>query len=136
MVPLTADTLGGTYWLQLDTGTPHAIWLYAGPVDDLLGKMGVERDKSAPFVISSASFGEPVTIVGAPASGDLTLGSATLEHPLIFHMRDGPERLRIENWSSGGSGVIGNELFADRYLVAIDLPHGRFGLVDRSTPKE
>lgn len=269
MVPLTADTLGGTYWLQLDTGTPDAIWLYAGPVDDLLGKTGVERDTTAPFVISSGrlgawelrdtevavrgfpdrrvspgdstpkigtlglgffrrgallldfpaqrfaiiypataipswieeqaswielnhhdgkmflpltlggtpyedfffdtgssalpllttldvwqaatgrrtrdpantvltvpSFGEPVTIVGAPATGDLTLGSATLEHPLIFHVRDGPERLRIENWSSGASGVIGNELFADRYLVVIDLPHGRFGLVDRAPPRE
>jgi hypothetical protein len=31
----------------------------------------------------------------------------------------GPERLRVENWNFRASGLIGNVLFADRYLVVI-----------------
>lgn len=269
MVPFDADTLGGTYWLQLDTGADSNIWLYAGPVDDLLRRRGVERDTTRPFAISSGrlgahelrdmtvtvsgfderrvdpddplpkigtlglgffstaallidfserrfatmypasaipdwieenaswttidyrngklflplalagvnyddffydsgssifplittqaiwreatgrigeeetntvwtvpSFGERVTLVGAPISGDVTMGRATLEAPLIFHLREGPESMFIENWNYRVSGMIGNELFADRYLVIIDLPHGRFGVIDRTEDRD
>jgi hypothetical protein len=42
--------------------------------------------------------------------------------------------LRVENWNFRASGLIGNVLFADRYLVVIDLPRRRFGLVERHAP--
>ncbi len=35
------------------------------------------------------------------------------------HLAAGPERLRVENWNFRASGLIGNVLFADRYLVVI-----------------
>ena len=36
----------------------------------------------------------------------------------------------MKNWKFA-RGLIGNVLFAERYLVIIDLPRRRFGLVER-----
>ena len=261
LVPLSADTLRGTYWLQLDTGADAGIWLYTAPLDQLLRRTGVARDTSHWFeiprgsvggyvihdeavnirrysgdtiragdvhpqigtlglnffrnrvllldfphgrfaILDSAtslpqeieqhaawvpaeyrsqklflpltiagttngdyfydsgaslfplsttkelwqaatgrsgaepdnrtirvpSFGQQATFVGAPAQGDIAVGSATLERPMIYFMASGPERLDFRTWGFPVSGLIGNVLFADE-LVVVDLPHRRFGVL-------
>ncbi|CAN5812781.1 hypothetical protein BH23GEM5_BH23GEM5_27770 [soil metagenome] len=264
LVPLTADTLGGTYWLQLDTGADSDVWLYTAPLDQLLRRKGPARDTTRAFVIPSGSigsyplrnhavnirrvagdsvrsdeprpkigtlglnffrnrvllldfpaqrfsildsagilptwieqraswanvdyrnekmflpltldgqtyrdffydsgaslfpistskeiwqaatgrtgtesdnmvwtvrsFGQNVTLVGAPAQGRASVASAMMDRPLVFYMAEGPEQLDMRTWGFPVSGLIGNVLFADRYLVVIDLPRRRFGLVER-----
>lgn len=266
-LPLTADTLGGTYWLQLDTGADSDVWLYTAPMDQLLRRHGAVRDTTTWFeipagkigtyplrshavnirrfagdtvradnplpkigtlglnffrnrvllldfpaerfaILDSAaaipewieeraswvdvdyrndkmfipltlagttyedffydsgaslfpvstskpiwqratgrtgdepdnialtvrSFGEDVTLIGAPARGRVAVGEAALERPSVYFMAEGPERLRMENFGFRTSGIIGNALYSERYLVVIDLPRRRFGLVERRAP--
>lgn len=266
-VPLTADTLSGTYWLQLDTGADSDVWLHTAPLDQLLSRRGAVRDTTTWFeiptgrigtyplrnhavnirgfagdtvraddplpkigtlglnffrtrallldfpaerfaIIDSAtaipawieegaswvdvdyrsdkmflpltlagttyedffydsgaslfpvstskpiwqratgrtgdepdnirwtvrSFGEDVTLIGAPARGRVAVGAAALERPIVYFVAEGPGRVLMENFGFRTSGLIGNALFAERYLVVIDLPHRRFGLVERQAP--
>jgi hypothetical protein len=42
---------------------------------------------------------------------------------------EGPERLDYRTWGFPVEGLVGNALFADRYVVIVDLPRRRFGLV-------
>ena len=78
-----------------------------------------------------SSFGESATLIGAPARGTVRIGEARLEDPLIYFLAEGPQGLRLENWGFPVSGLIGNVLFADRYVIILDLPRRRFGLVER-----
>lgn len=130
-IPLS---LAGTTYEDLfyDTGaslfpvsTTKEIWQKA------TGRMGVEADNVTWTV---RSLGQDVTLMGAPAQGRVAVGGAVLERPMIYTLAAGPERLRVENWNFRASGLIGNVLFADRYLVVIDLPRRRFGLVERQAP--
>lgn len=232
-VPLAADTLAGTYWLQLDTGSDAGLWLYTAPLRQLLARGGTPYDSTRRIVLNGSvggyplrevpvnitrragdtiragdpapkigtlgleffrdktllldfpaerfaildsddffydsgaslfpvsttpeiwrrvsgrtgrepdnvvwtvpSGGEPVTLVGAPAAARLAVGRARLERPLVFHLASGPERLDPKNWGFRASGLVGNVLFAERYLVIVDLPRRRFGLVERVVQKD
>ena len=262
LVPFAADTLGGTFWLQLDTGADAGVWLYTAPLDQLLRRQGPPRDTTRRFELRTGqigayplrnqavnirrvagdtvraddpapkigtlglnffrdkillldfpgqrfaildtvsplpraiqqraswvpidyrddkmfipltlagktyddffydsgaslfpvsttpeiwqqvtgrtgaepdntvwkvrSFGQDVVLVGAPVHGRASVGAATLEQPMVFHMTEGPEQLDLRNWEFRASGLVGNVLFANRYLVIIDLHRRRLGLV-------
>lgn len=95
---------------------------------DATGRTGSEPDNVTWTV---PSFGDPVVLRGAPARGRLSIGAASLGRPLIFHLASGPERLDPRNWGFRTSGLIGNALFEERYMLIVDLPRRRFGLVER-----
>ncbi|MFL5541037.1 MAG: hypothetical protein ACJ8J0_18760 [Longimicrobiaceae bacterium] len=97
---------------------------------EVTGRTGDEPDNT---VLRGPSFGQEIVFRGAPVRGRVSVGAAALENPLAFYVAEGPERLDFHTWGFPVEGLIGNALFADRYLVVVDLPRRRFGLV-RSAP--
>lgn len=69
------------------------------------------------------SWGKEVALIGAPVAGDLLLGSARLDRPLVFFVFSGDASLSL----------FGNALFLDRFIVVVGCPHHRFGLI-KPTP--
>ncbi|MBU1702645.1 MAG: hypothetical protein KJ970_00115 [Candidatus Eisenbacteria bacterium] len=73
------------------------------------------------------SWGRAMTILGAPALGALVIGSARIEDPNVFYIKEQPDL--FSNWPFPANGLIGNALFFDR-VVVLDLGiRPRFGLV-------
>jgi hypothetical protein len=103
--------------------TTHETWQRA------TGRTGEEPDNLRWTV---PSFGQQVVLVGAPAHGTASVGAARLERPMIMYIAQGPESLDFRTWGYPVSGLVGNVLFADRYMVIIDLPRRRMGLLDRA----
>ncbi len=261
-VPFASDTLGGSYWLQLDTGAYVGVWVYRNPLRQLLARRGVPLDSAATFritgtignyairdeplqrhsnprdtlatgdtlpkigtlglnffrdkvlvldlpgerfaIVDSAaalpewiergaswvpveyrngkmfvhltlndsvytgffydsgaslfavnttpeiwravtgrtgtepnnvdwkvpSFGQEILMRGAPVR-NASVGTASLERPLAFYMAEGPERLDFSKVGFPMEGLFGNALFYDRYIVVVDLPRRRFGIIER-----
>jgi hypothetical protein len=126
-VPLTAGgrTFDGFFY---DSGaslfplvTTPEVWR------QITGRAG---DDPSNTVVRVPSFGETITLKGAPVPGRVSVGAAALDQPLAFYLADGPRRLDFGTWGFPVTGLFGNALFADRYLVIVDLPHARFGLVE------
>jgi hypothetical protein len=94
----------------------------------ITGRTGDEPDN---VVWRVGSFGQQVVLKGAPVQGRVAVGAASLERPLAFHLAEGPERLDFGSWGFPVTGLVGNALFYDRFVVVVDLPRRRFGLVER-----
>lgn len=78
------------------------------------------------------SWGSEVTLLGAPARGDLRVGSVRIERPLVFHMRERPDL--FAEWPFPATGLVGNAPFWDR-VVVLDLGlEPRFGLLGGERP--
>src|SRR5215217_3047248 len=45
-VPIESPDLGGSYWLQLDTGADSELWIYRSPLAQLLARRGVAYDST------------------------------------------------------------------------------------------
>jgi hypothetical protein len=100
----------------------HAIW------KEVTGRTGVEPDN---VVWRVPSWGKEAVMVGAPALGEVRLGSVELSRPLVFYEASGLEGLQFENWPYRVSGTIGNVLFADDHVVIVDIPRKRLGIIER-----
>jgi hypothetical protein len=88
----------------------------------LTGRRGTERSNRR---LTVSSWDTNVTLVGASMQGDLTVGTATLRRPLVWHTLD--ERFSFSAWPDT-DGFIGNELFAERFAMVLDLPNRRLGI--------
>jgi hypothetical protein len=78
-----------------------------------------------------SSWGTMIDEVGAPALGDVRIGTFRDQHPLVFHEAAGsphPDFFASVPYHVGGT--FGNALFYDRNIVIIDLPHQRFGIAE------
>jgi hypothetical protein len=93
----------------------------------ITGRAGDEADN---LVWRVPSFGEMVEMVGAPARVSAAVGSARISTPTAFYRRSGPERLDFRTWDFPVEGLFGNAIFEDRYVVIVDLPRQRFGLLE------
>lgn len=93
---------------------------------ELTGRRGDEADVT---VLRVPSFGQEIVIRGAPVRGRVSVGQAAMQDPPAFHVAEGPARLDFRTWAFPVEGLVGNALFADRWMVIVDLPHRRFGLV-------
>jgi hypothetical protein len=51
---------------------------------------------------------------------------------VVWFLRDGPPGAALEQWPGRMDGIAGNLLFADRFLVIVDLGRARIGLVRRN----
>ncbi len=107
----------------LDTGA-SAFALVTSPARwrELTGLQGTE---SSNLRRTGSSWDTDLTLVGARMAGRLAVGPATLHRPVVWHTPD--PRFSFDNWPDT-SGFIGNALFADRFVVVLDLPRGRIGL--------
>jgi hypothetical protein len=92
------------------------------------GRTGTEPDNVDWRV---PSFGQQILMRGAPVRS-ATVGGATLQRPLAFYLAEGPERLDFSKWGFPVEGLFGNALFYDHHLIVVDLPRGRFGVMERS----
>jgi len=111
LVPFTADTLGGTYWLQLDTGADVGIWLYTAPLGQLLARHGAVRDTTTYFQVPRGSIGryplrEEAVNIRRYAGDTVRAGDP---HPKI--------------------GTLGLNFFRRRVLL-VDFPAQRFAVLD------
>lgn len=68
------------------------------------------------------SWGREAVMVGAPISGDIRLGDARLDRPLVFFESSGIPNLADSN-------LFGNALFFNRFTVIVDISGKRFGLI-------
>lgn len=96
--------------------TPRSKW------QEITGRVGNEPDNE---VWRVPSWGREAVMVGAKTQGDVRVGSARLEHPVVFFESSGAENLDAVS-------LFGNALFYDRFLVIVDIPGKRFGLIERS----
>jgi hypothetical protein len=100
--------------------TTRALWR------SLTGRSGDEPDNDR-FEVSS--WGRRATAVGARASGEMRIGAARLERPMVYFW-EGVPQLDFATWPFPVEGLFGNAPFFGRTIV-VDLPHRRFGIVDR-----
>lgn len=109
-VPFASDTLGGSYWLQLDTGADVGVWVYRAPLRQLLARRGVPFDSTVTFRITGT--------IG---------GYAIRDEPLQRHPN------ARDTLATGDTlpkiGTLGLNFFRDRVLV-LDLPGERFAIID------
>ena len=93
----------------------------------LTGRRG---DESSNRRMTVSSWDTDITMVGAPMTGALRVGPVVRRRPVIWFTPD--SRFSFDNWPST-TGMFGNELFADQFIVVVDLPHGRFGVAASDT---
>jgi hypothetical protein len=75
-----------------------------------------------------ASWGNPVTAVGAPAKGPLVVGSARIEEPRVFYIEEQPNLFAA--WPFPAKGLVGSAPFWNQ-VVILDLGiRPRFGLLE------
>lgn len=110
-VPITADTLGGTYWLQLDTGADSDVWLYTAPLAQLLRRRGAVRDTTTWFEI-------PQGRIGAYPIRD---------HAVNIRLVAG-DTVRTDD-PHPKIGTLGLNFFRQRVLL-LDFPAQRFAILD------
>ena len=114
--------------VELDPAlTPFPIWTTP---DRWRAVTGRREDEPGNRIYRFHSPGGELTFVGAPAATPVTLGSVDLGRPEVVFLREGPAAARLENWPDPTDAVVGNRLFADRFLLVLDLPKRRLGLVD------
>lgn len=100
----------------------------------LTGRQGDEKGNE---IWHLPSWGKEATLIGAPLKEDIRIGNAIISNPNIFFSDSGLPNLDFEK-SYQARGLFGNALFVDHYLVIVDIPHSRFGLISlpESIPRQ
>ena len=78
---------------------------------------------------TGSSWDTDVTLLGARMRGALVVGPAAVTSPVVWHTTD--SRFSFSHWPDT-SGFIGNEIFADRFVVILDLSRRRFGMASHA----
>lgn len=95
-------------------------------VDEWTRLTGRRRDDPSNVRVTGSSWEDEATFVGAPMSGTLGAGPASLVSPTVWFADD--PRFSFANWPAT-RGMVGNELFAGQAIVVVDLPRRRFGVL-------
>lgn len=115
--------------VHLDTGlSPFPLWTGHDTWRELTGRGGAEESNLVRRLPSPA--GE-LLMVGAPAARPIRIGGLDLGRPTVWFLRQGPPGATLEQWPERTAGVAGNLLFADRYLLLMDVERNRLGLIRR-----
>jgi len=88
---------------------------------EITGRTGSEPDNE---VWRAPSWGKEAVMVGAGVKGEICVGKACLQHPVAFFESSGLKNLQSAN-------LFGNSLFFDRFVVIVDIPEHRFGLLEK-----
>lgn len=89
---------------------------------------GLEGTESSNVRRTGSSWDTDLTLIGARMRGQLAVGEAVIKRPVIWHTAD--SRFTFNAWPNT-CGFIGNEVFAERFIVILDLSRGRFGVAKR-----
>jgi len=88
---------------------------------------GLQGDEKSNIRMSVPSWGQEAVLVGAPAKGELKLGTLRATSPMVYFDTTG-----MIDYSQGplkADGLLGNALFYDEYTVVLDLIRNRFGIL-------
>ena len=95
--------------------------------DDWTKLTGCSGPEDAATVWSGNRWGSTATIVGAPVSGSLVVGSVHIDGPSAYYIEEEP--MLFAGWPPPTRGLIGNAPFWD-HVVVLDLGvRQRFGVV-------
>jgi hypothetical protein len=81
---------------------------------------GLQGTETSNIRIKVPSWGEAVSLVGAPVKGILTIGTLQVWNPVAYFASTGI----VET-----DGILGNALFYDEYTIIVDLRANRFGIL-------
>lgn len=111
-----------------DTGSsPNTLIVDFDLWKEATGKSGT-KDATTHFS-GCCNWGHEFEIIGAPASGDLKIGSHVYPKPMMITEPAHPDNFRAEY---SGQGLLGNVPFTGS-IVILDLgAHPRFGIIDGS----
>lgn len=90
---------------------------------------GLEGTEPGNRRLTVSSWDTDLSLIGARMRGELSVGPASIAQPLVWHTTDA--RFSFSHWPETG-GFIGNEVFADRCVIVIDLPRRRVGSASRN----
>ena len=96
--------------LIFDTGSSS--FDFVVDLDDWIRFTGYDDPDSAPIQKKVDSWGKKVTVIGAPARGSLTIGSAHIPDPKIYFLKEQPKL--FSSWPFPIRGLVGNVAFWDR----------------------
>jgi hypothetical protein len=89
---------------------------------------GLRGDEASNARRTVSSWNTDITLVGSRMLGNVRLGPGMWPRPVIWFTAD--PRLRFDAWPAT-TGLLGNELLAERFVVVVDVPRGRIGLAPR-----
>ncbi|MGV3518278.1 hypothetical protein [Luteitalea sp.] len=90
---------------------------------------GLHGAESSTLRRTGSSWDTDLTLIGGRMRGALGVGPAGVTRPVVWHTPD--SRFSFSHWPDT-SGFIGNEIFADRFIVILDLSRGRFGIASHA----
>jgi hypothetical protein len=90
--------------------------------------MGTE---DAAIHFSLQSWGREAVFIGAPASGDLKIGSHVYQKPMMPTEPAHPDTFRTRY---GAQGLLGNALFTESIIILALGTHSRFRIISRGSP--
>lgn len=132
-----ASLRGGKLFINLRVGSkilPDIIYdsgasLFSLVVDrrNWLQLSGLSHGANATARLQVSSWGQIVTMLGAPAKGDVQLGNIRVQSPLIFYIRERPDW--FEHWKTKTNGLMGNALFKSDIVVLKLGQQPRFGVI-------
>jgi hypothetical protein len=125
-VPVSIDGHARTD-IFFDTGA-SAFALIASP-ERWRALTGLQGTESSTRRRTGSSWDTDITLIGAPMQGQLAVGPAFVERPVVWHTPG--SRFSLSHWPDT-SGFIGNEIFADRFIVILDLSRRRFGIASQA----
>ncbi|MEZ4655418.1 MAG: hypothetical protein R3E12_17960 [Candidatus Eisenbacteria bacterium] len=114
-----------------DTTTPALFFDTGSSAFDLVMDRedwdGLRDPDATPSNVDGSSWGQEITIVGAPARGPLSIGSIRLDTPMVYYIAQSPTM--FSSWPFPTDGLVGNSPFWDR-VVILDLGiRPRFGIL-------
>ena len=108
--------------LFFDTGAAFPLTVEGADWKVLTGR---DTDDPTNTRISTMNWDAPIDLVGAPLQGTFTVGPATLTRPMVFVATT--PGFSFSNFHQT-RGVFGNPVFADAFIVLVDVPGQRLGL--------
>ena len=73
------------------------------------------------------SWGKRFVVVGAPLQGELRIGPAGIQKPIVEFESTGLPNFDFDR--AQVQGLFGNRIFFDRFPVVVDMQASRFGMV-------
>lgn len=90
---------------------------------------GLTGDEKGLDTFISLDWGQEETFAKAPIQGELSIGPVKVDKPLAQTMLHGRPEGDLSSAHFHVLGLIGNAPFYDKYLLIIDVPHKRLGIL-------
>jgi hypothetical protein len=126
-MPVTGTLAGHVYKrIQFDTGTSH--FALVGSFDSWKRWTGLDGEAGVTDRVAGGAWGHEVHILGAPATGTLSVASFSVEHPMVYFYKEKPDLFGDPAFPQ--DAIMGNAPFLKATIV-LDARRAkpRFGVV-------